>query len=231
MDEQNFYAAPQAQLEPGWAMEVEGQGQLASRLQRFLAYLVDYFALMLAYIPMIVLIVLFPESDALALAAMGLSGIAVLGVFALNIWMLHDNGQTIGKRVLGIKIVRGDRMTRASTPRLVLGRYLLIMGIGQIPCLGAIFVLVNYLMIFGEQKRCGHDHIVDTHVVVDDGVVGRTPAELAAAGGAGAAGRLVDRSMPDPYGGFDDFYGAEPEGVPGADGGVSDGSSDEDPLW
>jgi uncharacterized RDD family membrane protein YckC len=93
-----------------------------------------------------------------------------VGLFALAIWvalnfsLLARNGQTIGKKMLGIKIVRTDN-TACGVWRIA-GRRLLIPGlINQIPVAGLVFVFVDMLFIFRESRRCIHDLIADTIVI------------------------------------------------------------------
>lgn len=85
----------------------------------------------------------------------------LLGVTAM---LVYKNGQTIGKRLLGIKVVRTDG-SRASFPRIFFLRNVLNMVIMFVPLIGAIYALVDPLMIFGSARRCAHDHIADTIVI------------------------------------------------------------------
>jgi len=63
-----------------------------------------------------------------------------------------------------MKIVRNDG-SPCSFGRIVGLRMFVIALIEQVPCLGAVFALVNALWIFGEESRCLHDLICDTKVV------------------------------------------------------------------
>jgi uncharacterized RDD family membrane protein YckC len=93
---------------------------------------------------------------AAALIALVLIGITTLFVYR--------NGQTIGKKLLGIKVVRTDG-SRAGLARIFWLRYLLNTLLMFIPLLGGIYSLIDALMIFGEARRCCHDYIADTIVV------------------------------------------------------------------
>jgi uncharacterized RDD family membrane protein YckC len=90
-----------------------------------------------------------------------LINLILLGVTAM---LVYKNGQTIGKRLLGIKVVRTDG-SRASFPRILFMRNLLNMLIMFVPLLGGLYALVDPLMIFGSARRCAHDHIADTIVI------------------------------------------------------------------
>jgi uncharacterized RDD family membrane protein YckC len=102
------------------------------------------------------------DFDSSAATVPGFMGLAA--VVAVNLYFLWRDGQTLGKKALGIRIVRlsGER---AGLGRIVLLREVAPALVGAIPLLGAIFALVNVLFIFGEQRRCIHDHFADTKVV------------------------------------------------------------------
>jgi len=85
----------------------------------------------------------------------------LLGVTAM---LVYKNGQTIAKRLLGIKVVRTDG-SRASFPRIFFLRNVLNIVIMLVPLLGGIYALVDPLMIFGGARRCAHDYIADTIVI------------------------------------------------------------------
>jgi uncharacterized RDD family membrane protein YckC len=78
--------------------------------------------------------------------------------------LVYRNAQTIGKKLLGIKVARTDG-SRASLPRIFWLRYLLNSLITAVPFFGTFYFLIDSLMIFGEQRRCCHDYIADTIVI------------------------------------------------------------------
>jgi len=92
---------------------------------------------------------------------------AVLGfvLFMLvNSSFLRSNGQTIGKKVVGIRIVSMEY----AVPELwrIIGlRYAPISLVGLIPVLGPVASFVDILFIFGASRRCVHDLIAGTQVV------------------------------------------------------------------
>ena len=92
-------------------------------------------------------------------------GLSTLVVWiAINFSLLARNGQTVGKKMLGIKIARADN-TACSVWRIA-GRRFLIPGlIGQIPIAGLFFGFADILFIFRESRRCVHDLIADTIVI------------------------------------------------------------------
>lgn len=99
--------------------------------------------------------------------------IVVFGV--INGRLLVTRGQTVGKRLVGVRIV--DARTRQIVP-LVKSfglRFIVVQAITQVQFVGPILALVDPLFIFGERRRCLHDYLAGTIVVrVDD-----APAEAA----------------------------------------------------
>ena len=98
------------------------------------------------------------------------AGVIVGGVlfatvgFAVWCWLtityMHRNGQSIAKKLLGIKVVRSDG-SPASLGRLIWLRNVLNWFISIVPLYG----VVDSLFIFGEAHQCLHDKIADTIVV------------------------------------------------------------------
>ncbi|MGH8082795.1 MAG: RDD family protein, partial [Lysobacter sp.] len=90
--------------------------------------------------------------------------LALLGLAVYQLVLLYQTSQTLGKRWMGIKIVRNDG-SPSSFGRIFGLRMVVVGVIEQVPCLGALFALVNVLWIFGEDSRCLHDLLADTKVV------------------------------------------------------------------
>lgn len=88
----------------------------------------------------------------------------VVNYVAVNGYYLQMAGQTVGKKLLGIQIVRrnGDR---ATLDRLVVYRALPGYAATLIPVIGEIWSLLDPLFIFRTDRRCIHDFIADTIVV------------------------------------------------------------------
>jgi uncharacterized RDD family membrane protein YckC len=82
----------------------------------------------------------------------------------LTVMYVLANGQTIGKKIVGIKVVRADG-TPASFPRILFLRNGINTLIGMIPLVGLVFAVVDALCIFREDERCIHDQFADTIVV------------------------------------------------------------------
>lgn len=173
--EANPYAAPSAVVEDRYAFDANDlEARKASRWQRLGAAFLDGIVIALCMMPV------FFQSFATYNArvhgavppAFAVSGYMFfclflgLAVIAVNCVLLSRNGQTIGKKLLSIKIVRTDG-SQATLGRIFLTRYLPIRLFGFIPFVGPIISIVDVLMIFGDEKRCLHDRIADTIVVND----------------------------------------------------------------
>lgn len=78
----------------------------------------------------------------------------------LTIKYVRSNGQTIGKKILGIKVVRTDG-SPISLGRIFWLRNVVNGLISIIPLYG----IIDALFIFGESRQCVHDKIADTFVV------------------------------------------------------------------
>jgi uncharacterized RDD family membrane protein YckC len=87
-----------------------------------------------------------------------------LALLAITIVLVYRNGQTIGKKLLGIKVARTDG-SRASLARIFWLRNVVNAVITVVPFLGPLYSFVDACMIFGEQRRCCHDYIADTIVI------------------------------------------------------------------
>jgi uncharacterized RDD family membrane protein YckC len=109
---------------------------------------------------------IFDESmaDAGFLELIGVQLMSIALFMLVNGWLLATRGQTVGKRVLGLRIVRSDG-SQADALRLIGVRYALCWLVAAIPFVGNIFSLVDALAIFRESRQCLHDTIADTIVI------------------------------------------------------------------
>lgn len=166
----NPYAAPRAAVRE---VQAEGDLVLASRLGRLGAVLLDSAILLVP----IFLIAMPAYSNYVARAQgqtptggmpssglMAVLGLALIAFAIYQLVLLYRSGQTVGKKIVGIRIVRVDG-SRASFPRLLFLRYGVPTLIGMIPYVGWIFSLADPLFIFGESRRCLHDMLAETIVV------------------------------------------------------------------
>jgi uncharacterized RDD family membrane protein YckC len=164
----NPYATPDAPV-----VDFPSAGpELASFGIRLLGAIIDGILMLLLVFPLLFALGFMNLNDMMAgiqptfvdnLKA-GALGFAVF--LLLQGYFLNASGQTIGKKILGTKIVTMDNQ-KPEFVKLILLRYGTIQAISQIPILGAVFGFVNVLFIFfGDQRQCLHDKFAGTKVVV-----------------------------------------------------------------
>lgn len=161
--ESNNYAAPEAELET----KNDQEAVLASRWARLGAAIIDG---LIMIIPALLVTFLFIGSfDMEAMAEISLFTNFIIGLvniavfFVIHGKVLFSNGQTWGKRVAGIKIVKmsNEQMDNFT----LIKRYAFYFGVSIVPVIGGLLSLINVLCIFAGSKRCLHDHVAGTQVV------------------------------------------------------------------
>jgi uncharacterized RDD family membrane protein YckC len=116
----------------------------------------------------------------------------VVGVLGFQVHGLATVGQSLGKRAMGLKVVRLDGApARAAT--VVLLRAALPLALAFIPYLGVIFWALNVLFVFGHSRRCLHDLMAGTMVVRTESVFAGPDGQrrVVAVAVAGVAGLVV----------------------------------------
>ncbi|MET0659713.1 MAG: RDD family protein [Steroidobacteraceae bacterium] len=96
--------------------------------------------------------------------AAALSGVLGIVWIVITFILVKRNSQTIGKRFVGIKVVRSDG-SHASLARIFWLRNIVNALPSLIPFVGNFYSLVDHLFIFGNKRQCVHDKIADTIVV------------------------------------------------------------------
>lgn len=165
--EHNPYEAPAAPVaDPALGVH----GELADRMQRFLAALVDgliglAFGVAIAW-ALGIYDYMFqrPPVQPPTGLVYASSAIGFAAFLALHGYFLKTYGQTIGKRVIGTRIVGLDGNILPFA-RLILLRYLPVQVVVLIPIVGSIVALVDVLFVFRDDRRCLHDLIAGTRVV------------------------------------------------------------------
>jgi uncharacterized RDD family membrane protein YckC len=166
VDDENPYAPPKAAL----VLEKESSVhvQLAGRWTRFCAAVVDGAVGIVYGIPVMFLLDIWGYITRSQQPPMGLmiaaNAFTFLCFVLIHGYLLHRNGQTIGKKLLGIRIANLD----GSIPdlaRLLLLRYLPVSLITLIPATGNYLSIIDVLFIFQASRRCLHDMIAGTIVV------------------------------------------------------------------
>ena len=90
--------------------------------------------------------------------------LALIAWCVITVWSVAANGQSIGKRLVGIKVVRKDG-SRASFARIFLLRNVVKSLPMLLPTVGLLYQLIDPLLIYQSERRCIHDRIADTIVV------------------------------------------------------------------
>jgi uncharacterized RDD family membrane protein YckC len=155
----NPYAAPGADLDVGLAADTQTS---AGRGARLAAAILNGLVLLM---PPILIVVLAgigkgPGEQA-SPVGVGLALLAVLGIVVYQSVGLATKGQSLGKKWLGIKIVRLDGGP-VSFGSAVVMRVFVPLLLGIVPGFG----LVDTLFIFRDDRRCIHDLIAATKVVL-----------------------------------------------------------------
>ena len=175
MNTPNAYAPPKANVadvSPGDELT------LASRLARLGAAILDGIIFgALVYTPLIfsgamgaALADVARNNNPFAFWGVFASGAGVVALVLAIVWavitfrFVAANGQTIAKKLVGIKVVRSDG-SRATVARIFWLRNVVNGLISAIPLLGGIYALIDMLFIFTERKQCLHDKLADTIVV------------------------------------------------------------------
>ncbi len=156
-----------------------GVAPLASLGQRLGAVLLDVVVFLPAYIP---IFMSFAAGAAAAAAAnggdlsdlrdiqpnfllLGLGGGLALALVVVNIVMLAKRGQTIGKRIVGIRIVGAENDENPGWVKTIILRAVVNGFIGAVPLIGSFYALADILFIFRQDRRCIHDLLAGTRVV------------------------------------------------------------------
>jgi len=174
----NPYAPPTAEIVER-PIESTAAGELASRWQRLGAVMFDGLPTLAALVPFFIGVAkkamagqAFAETDSinpaasfLAVGTLGVVSLVLLGVVMAIQWtLLGVRGQTVGKMVAGIRVVRVDG-SRATFFRTVVVRYWPFFLIGLVGNVGSVVGTLDSLFVFRRDKRCLHDLMADTKVV------------------------------------------------------------------
>ncbi|GHV54463.1 hypothetical protein FACS1894216_14530 [Synergistales bacterium] len=150
------------------------ESMLADRFQRFAARVIDGLVLSIT-------MTIFAFVFGLSAGVFASSGWAILAILmsvsfigcitvgyiaylALNIYFLYRNGQTVGKKLMGIKIVSKDG-GRASLPGIIFLRMLGMFILEIIPLIGWSIFFINLFFIFRSDRRMIHDFLAGTVVI------------------------------------------------------------------
>jgi uncharacterized RDD family membrane protein YckC len=160
MSSPNPYAPPQAKVVD--IAEDSDDFELAGAGVRLGAYIIDSILSTIVMIFFIIAIYLSIESKSGAGLVWLIAIVSALVLIWLNVQYVLQNGQSVAKKWLGIKVVRSDGSPAS------LGRIFWLRNFvnGLITSVFGLYFLVDSLLIFGDSRQCVHDKIADTIVVV-----------------------------------------------------------------
>ncbi len=150
---------------------------LATRFKRLVASVIDTFISLFFALPGAFMLTMGILQDATPFEelvqknfaghenSMSLIFVGMLIPAVVQIFLLSVRGQTVGKFLLQVQIVRHEDESKAGLWRAVMLRGMVPALIGTLPYVGFAFTLVNVFFIFREDRRCLHDHIAGTKVI------------------------------------------------------------------
>ncbi len=141
-----------------------GTANLASRGSRLLAVLIDTIMILPIGVLIMYLMGMFETIERVQTISNRdelIYGVSIIFIwFLLHGYFLKKAGQTIGKRIVGIKIVSLAGSNAAMSALIT--RYLIFFIFQSI---SSLLSLLNFLFIFRDDRRCVHDLVAKTMVV------------------------------------------------------------------
>jgi uncharacterized RDD family membrane protein YckC len=163
MNEENRYAPPKAEVQ-----DVAEGGNLASLGARLGGAIIDAIISWVLVFPLMYYTG-FWQSAMAGQVNYGLQVLLSIGgmviFLLLNGYLLAKHGQTIGKRIVGTRIVSVTDGQILPLVKVFGLRYVPMSLVAMVPIVGNILALVNVLFIFRDDRRCIHDLIAGTRVI------------------------------------------------------------------
>lgn len=175
--ETNPYESPLTSANAEFTSPPSG-GALAGRFTRFAAAMADGFLLLAILMPIQFATGYFARAmvqqvGIIEQIVMSLLGLGIM--LLLNGYLLVNRGQTIGKMLTKIQIVDAETSKLLSFVRVYVYRYLwtlpFVLGVILIPgsrddVLVNVVIFIDVVIIFGAARRCIHDYIAGSKVVL-----------------------------------------------------------------
>ncbi len=162
--ENNPFRPPEADL----AVEHKTDSELASLGKRLGGVIIDSLLSMIIFLPIMYFTGYLQDAISGQVSILSTLMFGVLGMVVFVIlhgYLLHTSGQTIGKRLVGSRIVSVADNQILPLGRLLALRMLPIWVATQIPLVGGLFGVIDALFIFAKDRRCVHDKIAGTKVI------------------------------------------------------------------
>ena len=160
----DIYKSPESEVSNPIVVSTE----LASRGARFCANFIDMMVIMAVLLVGLYFSGFYDKNDQgnepsdLIVALMSL-GLAII-FFIINYRFLVESGQTLGKKILKIRIV-SDSFEIADFQKHIIPRYMVYFFPGMIPVVGQLLSVINVVFIFRQDRKCIHDMLAKTKVV------------------------------------------------------------------
>jgi len=162
----NPYQPPAFEPEPSAGSDARG-APLASRTDRLLAATIDMVVDSAVLVPIGYLV---DGEWNFPLYGYGWMAAAFIVWTAIHGYFIVKSSQTIGKRLLRLKVVNFSDGQPTPAVKIVFLRKLPMNLLGAVPIVGGIGLLIGIAFIFGPERRCIHDIIAGTKVVQLGGV-------------------------------------------------------------
>lgn len=159
----NPYQPPQQFMPPGPTADVS-TGVLASRGARLAAAIIDYLCALAVSMPGLAGFIYAGSANsgrpAMEIASLAfVLGLGMLGLIQAT--QIVKDGQSLGKKMMRIKIVDHGDGKVPPWPRVLGIRYVANMALRQVP----FYYFIDVFFIFGAEQRCLHDYLANTKVV------------------------------------------------------------------
>jgi uncharacterized RDD family membrane protein YckC len=164
-DQANPYAAPASTT-----LQVPDEAELAGRGRRLGGAIID--GIIVSIVTFVPILLFFggwakyanSASEPTFMFTLAIVAVSLAAFLLVQGYFLATDSQTIGKKLLGMKIVRTDG-SRADFARIVLRRVVPVYAVQALPAVGMFLPLLDVLFIFRSSKKCLHDDIADTIVI------------------------------------------------------------------
>lgn len=155
------YAAPRAGTQRSGVVTKPAGREKASLGARFGAVVMDLLVLLTCTMPAALMSSdqAPTEGDKTLLMIIGL---LFLSVLLTNLILMATSGQTIGKKMMGIRIAKIEDGSKAGFFQIIFLRNFVAQGLLSIV---PLYGLVDICFIFSEDQRCLHDKIAGTQVL------------------------------------------------------------------
>jgi len=137
---------------------------VASIEDRGVGWFIDMLIALAVAVPVLIYFGVFDDNSSVELGVKDIFLAFVYSFVAFALihgYFLAKSGQTIGKKIVGTRIVRFEDNERMSLPKLLFVRYLSMMLMSFV----TLLQLIDYAFVFGERRQCLHDKFAGAHVI------------------------------------------------------------------